>query len=109
MGTRGRAVKETGIGVQPCSIQYDSRHQPAVVRLAAMGCAAVAEESLFVGVRVERQVLESADPGASSPVVMIELAPAAVAPEITPNDKPPDQVASRAEEPEIEPEPEKPI
>jgi protein TonB len=50
---------------------------------------------------------ESADPGASTPVVMIDLAPVATAPEITPTDMPPDQVASRAEEPE--PEPEKPI
>jgi protein TonB len=42
---------------------------------------------------------------ANAPVVMIELAPIAVAPETTPNDTPPDQVASRASE---ESEPEKP-
>lgn len=52
---------------------------------------------------------ESSDLVANSPVVMIDLAPAAVAPETTPNDMPPDQVASRAEEPEPEPEPIKPI
>ena len=52
---------------------------------------------------------ETADPGASSPVVMIDMAPEAAAPEITPTDMPPDQVASRTEEPEVEPEPEKPI
>lgn len=52
---------------------------------------------------------ESSDLAANSPVVMIDLAPAAVAPETTPNDMPPDQVASRAEEPEPEPEPVKPI
>jgi protein TonB len=52
---------------------------------------------------------ESADPGASSPVVMIDLAPVAAAPEVIPTDMPPDQVASRAEEPQVEPEPEKPI
>jgi protein TonB len=52
---------------------------------------------------------ESSDLVANSPVVMIDLAPAAVAPETTPNDMPPDQVASRAEEPQIEPEPEKPV
>src|SRR5580658_2611293 len=46
------------------SIQYDGRDQPAVVRLLAMGSAAVAEEPLLVGVSVERQVLESADSGA---------------------------------------------
>jgi protein TonB len=50
---------------------------------------------------------ESSDMVANSPVVMIDLAPAPVAPETTPNDMPPDQVASRAEEPETEPE--KPI
>lgn len=47
---------------------------------------------------------ESSDMVANSPVVMIDLAPAPVAPETTPNDMPPDQVASRAEEPETEPE-----
>ena len=50
---------------------------------------------------------ESSDAAATSPVVMIELAPVAVAPKIIPNDMPPDQVAARAEEPE--PEPEKPV
>jgi protein TonB len=50
---------------------------------------------------------EHSDAAATSPVVMIELAPVAVAPEIIPNDMPPDQVAARAEEPE--PEPEKPV
>src|SRR5271170_3495614 len=57
----GRAVKETEIGVLGRSIQYDGRHQATIVRLLAMGCAAVAEEPLLVGVSVERQVLESAD------------------------------------------------
>jgi protein TonB len=52
---------------------------------------------------------ESSDLVAGSPVVMIDLAPVAAAPETTPNDAPPDQVAARAEEPEPEPEPIKPI
>ena len=52
---------------------------------------------------------ENSDLVANAPVIMIELAPVPVAPEITPNEMPPDQVASRAEEPEPEPEPEKPI
>ncbi|HEY4141957.1 MAG TPA: TonB family protein [Pseudolabrys sp.] len=51
----------------------------------------------------------SSDIVAGTPLVMIDMAPEAVAPETTPNDLPPDQVASRAEEPETEPEPEKPI
>ncbi len=50
---------------------------------------------------------ESSDLVANAPVVMMELAPVAVAPEVVPNDMPPDQVAARAEEPE--PEPLKPI
>lgn len=52
---------------------------------------------------------DESEPGASTPVVMIDLAPEAAAPETTPTDMPPDQVASRAEEPEVEPEPEKPV
>src|SRR5271169_4066403 len=59
-----RAVKETRLGAPARSIEYDSRHQAAVVRLLAMGCAAIAEEPPLVGVSVERQVLESVDPGA---------------------------------------------
>ncbi len=50
---------------------------------------------------------ESSDLVANAPVIMIDLAPVAVAPEIVPNELPPDQVAARAEEPE--PEPEKPV
>jgi len=52
---------------------------------------------------------ESSDLVANAPVIMIDLAPVAVAPETVPNDTPPDQVASRAEEPQPEPEPIKPI
>jgi len=52
---------------------------------------------------------DSSDAAANSQVVMIEMAPAAVAPDTTPNDMPPDQVASRAEEPEPEAEPVKPV
>jgi len=52
---------------------------------------------------------ESSDLVANAPVIMIDLAPVAVAPEIVPNDMPPDQVAARQEEPEPEPEPPKPI
>lgn len=50
---------------------------------------------------------EGSDLVANAPLIMIDLAPVAVAPEIVPNDMPPEQVASRPEEPE--PEPEKPI
>jgi protein TonB len=50
---------------------------------------------------------ESTEPGVNTPVVMIDLAPVAAAPETTPNDMPPDKVAARQEEPE--PEHEKPI
>jgi protein TonB len=52
---------------------------------------------------------ENSDLTSNPPVVMIDLAPAAIAPETVPNDMPPDQVASRAEEPQPEPQPEKPI
>jgi periplasmic protein TonB len=51
---------------------------------------------------------ESSDLVANAPLIMIDLAPVAVAPETVPNDVPPDQVASRPE-PEPEPEPEKPV
>lgn len=50
---------------------------------------------------------DSSDLVANAPVIMIELAPVPVAPDTTPNEMPPDQVASRAEEPE--PEPQKPV
>lgn len=50
---------------------------------------------------------ESSDLVANAPLIMIDLAPVAAAPEIVPNDMPPDQVISRAEEPE--PEPAKPV
>jgi protein TonB len=52
---------------------------------------------------------ESSDLAANAPVIMIDLAPVAAAPEVVPNDMPPDQVAARQEEPEPEPEPPKPI
>ena len=51
---------------------------------------------------------ESSDLAANAPVIMIDLAPVAAAPEVVPNDMPPDQVAARQEEPEPEPEPPKP-
>ena len=44
---------------------------------------------------------------ANAPVIMIDLAPLPVAPEITPTEVPPDTVLSKLAEPE--PEPEKPI
>ncbi len=50
---------------------------------------------------------ESSDLMANAPLIMIDLAPVAVAPTTVPNDAPPDQLASRPEEPE--PEPVKPI
>jgi protein TonB len=50
---------------------------------------------------------ENSDLVANAPVIMIDLAPVAAAPEVVPNDMPPDQVAARQEEPE--PEPPKPI
>ena len=50
---------------------------------------------------------EDSDLVANAPVIMIDLAPVPVAPDITPNELPPDHVLSRAEEPE--PEPEKPV
>src|SRR6185437_2105483 len=46
------------------SIQYDDRHQPAVVQFLPMGGAAVAEEAALIGVGVEDEVLDPADPGA---------------------------------------------
>jgi protein TonB len=50
---------------------------------------------------------EGSELAANSPVIMIDLAPVAVAPEIVPNDVPPDKIATLKEEPE--PEPEKPV
>lgn len=52
---------------------------------------------------------ESADLVANAPIIMIDLAPAAVAPSIVPTDTPPDYVESKLATPEPEPEPEKPI
>lgn len=46
---------------------------------------------------------DSADLVANAPVITIDLAPVPVAPSVTRNDMPPDQVLSRAEEPEPEP------
>ena len=50
---------------------------------------------------------DSSDTVANAPVIMLELAPVAAAPDIVPNEMPPDPVLSRAEE--REPEPEKPV
>ena len=64
---------------------------------------------------------DSADAVANAPVIMIDLAPAAVAPQTTPTEAPPDQVESKQQiEPDpvpekppeitkVEPEPEKPV
>lgn len=66
---------------------------------------------------------DDADTAASAPVIMIDLAPVAVAPTTTPSDAPPDQVTSKQindpdpvpekppelVEPAPEPEPEKPV
>lgn len=52
---------------------------------------------------------ENPDLVANAPLIMVDLAPFAVAPKTVPNDMPPDQVASRAEEPQPEPELVKPI
>lgn len=54
---------------------------------------------------------DSADLVASAPLIMIDLAPVAVAPTVVPNDMPPDVVESKLVEPtpEPEPEPEKPV
>jgi protein TonB len=50
---------------------------------------------------------EGSDLAANAPLIMIDFAPVAAAPEATRNDLPPDQVASRQEDPE--PEPTKPV
>jgi protein TonB len=50
---------------------------------------------------------EDSDLVANAPVVMIELAPLPVAPDITPSEVPPDKVLSKEAEPE--PEPPKPV
>src|SRR5208337_4962574 len=60
----GLRVKESGSRVQGRSFQHDRGHQPAVVRVLAMGRAAVAKEPPLVGVGVEAQILEAADPRA---------------------------------------------
>jgi protein TonB len=52
---------------------------------------------------------DHADMVANAPVIMIDLAPVAVAPTIIPNEMPPDIVESKLAEPTPEPEPEKPI
>jgi protein TonB len=48
---------------------------------------------------------DDSDLVANAPVIMLELAPAPVAPQITPTEVPPDQVLSREAEPEPQPEP----
>jgi periplasmic protein TonB len=50
---------------------------------------------------------EDSDLVANAPVIMVDLAPLPVAPEVTPNELPPDTVLSKQAEPE--PEPEKPL
>jgi protein TonB len=50
---------------------------------------------------------DTADLMANAPVIMVDLAPIAVAPDITPTDVPPDTVLSKQAEPE--PEPKKPL
>ena len=50
---------------------------------------------------------DTADLMANAPVIMVDLAPIAVAPDITPTDVPPDNVLSKQAEPE--PESEKPL
>jgi protein TonB len=52
---------------------------------------------------------ETSDLVANAPVIMLDLAPAPVAPEITPTEVPPDVVQSAEAEPEPEPVPEKPV
>ncbi|MFN3657059.1 MAG: energy transducer TonB [Pseudolabrys sp.] len=52
---------------------------------------------------------EDSDLVANAPVIMLELAPVAAAPETTPTEVPPDTVQSAESEPEMEPEPEKPV
>ena len=47
---------------------------------------------------------DSSDLVASAPVIMLELAPVAAAPDITPNDLPPDTQLSKQAEPEPQPE-----
>ncbi|HEY5380138.1 MAG TPA: energy transducer TonB [Pseudolabrys sp.] len=51
---------------------------------------------------------DSADAVANAPVIMIDLAPVAVAPQTTPSEAPPDRVESK-QQIETEPEPEKPV
>jgi protein TonB len=51
---------------------------------------------------------DSADQVASAPLIMIDLAPVAVAPSITPTEMPPDIVESKLVQPNPEPEPEPP-
>ncbi len=46
----------------------DRRHEAAVIGLPAMGGAAVRIEPYLVGIGVEREILETADPGAADPV-----------------------------------------
>ena len=43
---------------------------------------------------------EDSDLAANAPLIMIDLAPVAAAPETVPNDLPPDPVATRQEEPD---------
>lgn len=51
---------------------------------------------------------ENSDLVANAPLIMVDLAPAAVAPSTTPTELPPDVIASNPVEPVPEPEPEKP-
>lgn len=52
---------------------------------------------------------DSADLVASAPLIMIDLAPVAVAPTVVPNDMPPDVVESKLVETVPDPAPEKPV
>lgn len=52
---------------------------------------------------------EDSDLVANAPVIMIDLAPVPVAPEIIPTEQPPDLVQSAEAIPQPEPEPEKPV
>src|SRR5208283_3048755 len=58
-----------------CSGQRDRRHEPAVVGLPAVSCPAVAEEALFVSVRVEPHVVEPSDasPGGALGDIGLEI------------------------------------
>lgn len=84
------------------------KHLPQSLRWAicftvALGLHGAAAAALLV------RWNDAADMVANAPVIMIDLAPVAVAPTIVPNEMPPDIVESKQEEPTPEPEPEKPV